>query len=50
MQKCYADPSLHISLEDFEKPEKLSININCDEISDKKDGDKEEIPEEDTDF
>jgi penicillin-binding protein 1A len=50
MQKCYADPSLNISLEDFEKPEKLSININCDEISDKKDGDKEEIPEEDTDF
>jgi penicillin-binding protein 1A len=29
MKKCYADSSLHISLEDFESPEKLSINIDC---------------------
>jgi len=50
MQKCYADTSLKISQEDFEKPEELSININCGENPDKKDGEKEEIPDEDTDF
>ena len=51
MQKCYADKTLKISQADFEKPENLSININCVDKSDKKDGDKkDEIPEEDTDF
>jgi penicillin-binding protein 1A len=51
MQKCYADESLKISLEDFEKPENLSININCDEKSTEKEKDvKVIIPEEDTDF
>ncbi|MCL7761920.1 transglycosylase domain-containing protein [Polaribacter sp. Z014] len=46
MQKCYADKTLNISKEDFEKPENLSININCDEKSDEKDS----PIEEDTDF
>ncbi|ARV15587.1 transglycosylase domain-containing protein [Polaribacter sp. SA4-12] len=52
MQKCYADKTLNISLEDFEKPENLSININCDEKPDKINEDnKDVIPEEeDTDF
>ncbi|KGL62153.1 penicillin-binding protein 1A [Polaribacter sp. Hel1_85] len=51
MQKCYADKTLNISQEDFEKPDNLSININCVDKSDKKDDDKKEvIPEEDTDF
>jgi penicillin-binding protein 1A len=52
MQKCYADKTLNISLEDFEKPKNLSISINCDDKSDKKnDGDKDVTPEEeDTDF
>ena len=31
MQKCYADKDLKISKEDFEKPEKLTISINCTE-------------------
>jgi penicillin-binding protein 1A len=31
MKKCYADKTLNISKEDFEKPENLSININCEE-------------------
>ncbi|QOD60017.1 transglycosylase domain-containing protein [Polaribacter haliotis] len=48
MQKCYADKTLKISKEDFEKPDNLSININCKDA--KKEGDKEEVPEEDTDF
>ncbi len=51
MKKCYADETLNISLEDFEKPENLSININCDEESDENNEDnKDVIPEEDTDF
>ena len=51
MQKCYADKTLNISLEDFEKPEHLAININCIEKPDKKDGEKKVVvPEEDTEF
>jgi penicillin-binding protein 1A len=51
MKKCYADKTLKISKEDFEKPEKLSININCDEKTEEE-GDeiKEIIPVEDTEF
>ncbi|MEE9406891.1 MAG: transglycosylase domain-containing protein [Polaribacter sp.] len=48
MQKCYADKTLNISQENFEKPNNLSINIKCDKKSD--DDKKDEIPEEDTDF
>ena len=47
MKKCYADKTLNISKEDFEKPEKLSINIKCDE---KPEEGKDIIIEEDTDF
>ena len=54
MQKCYADETLNISLEDFEKPEKLSININCDDKTDEQNEENEDnnevAPEEDTDF
>ena len=46
MQKCYADKTLNISKQDFEKPENLSINIDCDDKSDKKD----ENLDDDTDF
>jgi penicillin-binding protein 1A len=51
MKKCYADKTLKISKEDFGKPEKLSININCDEKTEEE-GDeiKEIIPAEDTEF
>jgi penicillin-binding protein 1A len=31
MQKCYADKDLEISKEDFERPENLSIKIDCTE-------------------
>lgn len=31
-QKMYADENLNISQEEFEKPENLSININCDDV------------------
>ena len=50
MRKCYADKSLNISKEDFEKPDNISINIKCVEKPDEKDGKKDETPEEDTDF
>lgn len=52
MKKCYADPTLKISKEDFEKPENLSININCvEKVSEDEEGKKVVIPvEEDTDF
>ena len=29
MQKCYADKTLKISKQDFERPENLTINLNC---------------------
>jgi penicillin-binding protein 1A len=51
MKKCYADKTLNVSLEDFEKPENLTINIDCGNIKIEEDKDiKEVIPEEDTDF
>lgn len=30
MKKCYADPDLKISHEDFIRPEELSINVDCE--------------------
>jgi penicillin-binding protein 1A len=55
LKKCYADKSLQISQEEFEKPENLSININCGKVEkedDEIEDDTEEIIiiEEDTDF
>jgi penicillin-binding protein 1A len=64
LKKCYADESLNISQEEFEKPENLSININCgerekevdekaefDEKDEKKESEKKVIViEEDIDF
>ena len=47
MRKCYADKSLNISIEDFEEPENLSINIKCEE---KTEEGKNEIPDGDTNF
>jgi penicillin-binding protein 1A len=57
LKKCYADETLKISAEEFEKPENLSININCNEeiVAEGEEGEegeeiKEIVPEEDTDF
>lgn len=52
MQKCYADSTLNISKEDFEKPENIGINIDCEKPEEnKKEGDKpKEEEEDDTDF
>ncbi|OZV70763.1 penicillin-binding protein 1A [Winogradskyella aurantia] len=32
MKSCYADDTLNVSLEEFEKPEELSINVDCDVV------------------
>ncbi|MBA6156255.1 transglycosylase domain-containing protein [Tenacibaculum sp. S7007] len=53
MNKCYADKTLNISKEDFEKPANLSIQINCDEVKkaeDEIEGDEKKEEENDTDF
>ncbi|WP_296634855.1 transglycosylase domain-containing protein [Polaribacter sp.] len=47
MKKCYADESLNISVEEFEKPEQLTIDINCNKIEEE---DIQKLPEDDTDF
>ena len=53
MKKCYADTTLNISQEDFEKPDNLSIKIDCGNKKEKdKDGNEIKVIkiEEDTDF
>ncbi|WP_428741638.1 penicillin-binding protein 1A [Tenacibaculum sp.] len=51
MQKCYADKTLEISKEDFEKPEDLSINIDCTKkVVDEEGGEEKETKPDDTDF
>jgi penicillin-binding protein 1A len=48
MRKCYDDPTLKISKEDFERPKNISININCDKITEEN---KNVLPDNsDTDF
>lgn len=43
MRKCYEDKTLNVSQEAFEKPENLSININCEQ-SDQQNSTDEEGP------
>ncbi|AUC16779.1 penicillin-binding protein [Tenacibaculum sp. SZ-18] len=54
MRKCYEDKTLNISKEPFEKPENLSINIDCEkheeESKKNKDGDQKEEQKEEDDF
>ena len=32
MKSCYADKNLNISKENFERPKRLSVSLNCPEI------------------
>lgn len=53
MKKCYADPTLNISKEDFEKPENpISIKLDCTDKNplEDKDDKKPVIKKGDTDF
>ncbi len=36
MKKIYADSTLHVSKADFERPEHLSINVDCDSLNTQK--------------
>lgn len=47
MRKCYADKSLNISKDDFERPENVTINLNCSGTSENT---LNEIRGGDTDF
>ncbi|NVJ88542.1 MAG: transglycosylase domain-containing protein [Flavobacteriaceae bacterium] len=47
MKKCYADKNLKISKKEFEKPENVTITVDCNE---KVDEDKTIIKKSDTDF
>jgi penicillin-binding protein 1A len=51
MKACYADETLNVSKEEFEKPEELSINVDCD-IKDEGDlsEDIDPLDEVDVDF
>ncbi len=46
MQKCYADKTLDISQGDFEKPEDLSIQVDCD-LKDEDEETEDNQPQED---
>ena len=48
-KKLYADPKLNVSMEEFEKPEELSIEIDCSKL-DEKDLNKENSIDEDPEF
>ncbi len=50
MQKCYANEELAISKEEFEKPENLSIEIDCDKKSEDEEGKKTPDPTEEIEF
>jgi penicillin-binding protein 1A len=44
MQKVYADPTLHISRGDFEKPiQPLSVNLDCDNAAKDQENQEEEL-------
>ena len=44
MQKVYADPTLHISRGDFEKPiQPLSVNLDCDNAAKDQESQEEEL-------
>ena len=53
MRKCYADTTLNISQDVFERPEKVSIRLDCDGKPKEKDSIKVKTPvikAGDTDF
>ena len=50
MQKCYADEELNISKEEFEKPDDLSIEIDCNKKIEDKEGKTTPDPTEEIEF
>jgi penicillin-binding protein 1A len=49
-QKCYADLSLNVSKEDFEKPENLTIELDCSKAEDSEENPTDDPVEEIPDF
>jgi hypothetical protein len=44
MSKVYADPTLHISKGDFERPvQPLSVNLDCDNVAKELESQEEEL-------
>ncbi len=50
MRQCYDDKTLNVSTAEFDKPLKLSINVNCDKIPDYDDGDDDSTDDDGLDF
>ncbi|MEM7187348.1 MAG: penicillin-binding protein, partial [Bacteroidota bacterium] len=50
MKKCYADPELNVSKDNFRKPGKISIETNCEEYKKSKTDDGDELTGDEFDF
>ena len=50
MQKCYADEELSISKEEFEKPDDLSIELDCNKKTEDDKGEKTPDPADEIEF
>ncbi len=50
MQKCYANEELNISKEEFEKPDNLSIELDCNKKVEEKEGVKTPDPTDEIEF
>ena len=50
MQKCYANEELNISKEEFEKPDNMSIELDCNKKAEEKDGEKTPDPTDEIEF
>jgi len=50
MQKCYTNEELNISKEEFEKPDDLSIELDCNNKAEEKEGEKTPDPTDEIEF
>ena len=50
MKKCYEDETLGVSKDNFKKPDKISIETDCEKYKEQNDGNGNEIPDDEFDF
>ncbi|MDC8005023.1 transglycosylase domain-containing protein [Aureisphaera galaxeae] len=50
MKKCYADETLDVSTSSFKKPQKISIETDCEAYKSQGGGSTDEIPDDEIDF
>jgi len=50
MKKCYADETLTISQDNFNEPEKITIETDCEDFKNQNNGNNGEIPDDEFDF